>query len=159
MSYHLNIPECAEVLFKKSGNILELYSYLAAFECGIFTDITTGVMLDWDGVKDNSQRNTSNEADLLCVSNCIPFFISCKNTVVTNSYLYELDALARHYCGKYTVKVIISTVPSTVSVVSRAKDMDIKLIDNVQAVSHQDFLKKLAALTPVKKKAKKRVSK
>ena len=159
VSYHLHIPECAEVLFKKSGNILELYTYLAAFECGIFTDVTTGVLLDWDGVKDYSQRNTNNEADLLCVSNCIPFFISCKNTVVTNAHLYELDALARHYCGKYAVKVFISTVESSVSIVSRAEDMNIKLIDNVQAVSHQDFLKKLAALAPVKKKAKKHVSK
>ena len=66
-------------------------------------------------------------------------------------HLYELDALARHYCGKYAVKVLISTVESLVSIVSRAEDMNIKLIDNVQAVSHQDFLKKLAALAPVKK--------
>ena len=159
VSYHLNIPECVEMLFKKSGNILELYSYLSAVECGIFTDVTTGVLLDWDGVKDNSLRNTNNEADLLCVSNCIPFFISCKNTAVTNAHLYELDALARHYCGKYAVKVLISTVESSVSISSRADDMNIKLIDNVQALSHQDFLKKLAALAPIKKKAKKRGSK
>jgi len=156
VSYHLNIPECAEVLFKKGGNILERYSCLAAVNCGIFTDVTTGVLLDWDGVKDTSLRNTSNEADLLCVSYCIPFFISCKNTAVTNEHLYELDALARHYCGKYAVKVIISTVKASVSVSSRAEDMDIKLIDNVQQLSPQDLEKKLAALAPapVKKNPK-----
>ena len=152
VSYHLNISEGTEVLFKKGGNILELYSYLAAVECGIFTDVKTGVMLDWDGIMDNSRRNTNNEADLLCVSNCIPFFISCKNTDVTNAYFYELDALARHYCGKYAVKVLISTVESSVAISSRAKDMDIKLIDNVQGLSYQAFLKKLAALAPANKK-------
>ena len=147
-TYLLRVPEGAEVLFKKGGNMLELYSRLAASQCGIFTDLSTGIMLDWDGIEQPFDINIRNEVDLLCVSGCIPFFISCKNTAPTNANLYEIEALAQHYCGKYTVKALISTLSATPAVRSRAQNMNIHLIENVSTISYPRFVSQLAALRP-----------
>ena len=91
-------------------------------------------------------EETTNEVDLLLVSGYIPVFVSCKNTVVQNNHLYEVNALVRHYCGKYAKKVLISTLPATVAIKNRAKDMDIVLIDNVNVISFNNLKSKLAAI-------------
>lgn len=145
-SFFLDVPENARFLYQKGGNVLEMYCYSAAKECGAFTDIATGVEVDWDGEIKGVTEETTNEVDLLLVSGYIPVFVSCKNTVVQNNHLYEVNALVRHYCGKYAKKVLISTLPATVAIKNRAKDMDIVLIDNVNVISFNNLKSKLAAI-------------
>ncbi len=116
-------------LYEKSGTVLEMFTCLAAFECGIFRDCRSGIQLDADGVITGDQTETRNEIDVLMMWGNRPIFVSCKNTRITKEYIYEIIAMAKHYGGRYAIPVIVTALDSFPAVSERADEMDVILID------------------------------
>ena len=142
-TYKANIPEYAEFLYEKAGNLLEIYSYIAAVHTGVFDDCCVSVPLDWDGRPDG----TTNEIDLILTRDAVPIFVSCKNTEIENEYLYEISTLTRHFGGEYAKTMIISNYSNQYKLRERAKEMDIILIDNINGISVEAFKEKLKKRT------------
>ncbi len=141
-------------LMSKSGNILELYSYLVIYELcketkAAFSDQRMGVLVDWDGVVEPRYHSgTKNEVDLILTKQAIPVFISCKHGEVLKEALYELHTVAEHYGGKFAKKVLItaelSSVPSKrISFLERARDMGIEVIYHVNRMTEAEFRERL----------------
>lgn len=118
-------------LYEKSGTVLEMFTALAAHECGIFRDCHSGVQLDADGIITGDQTETRNEIDVLMMWENCPVFVSCKNTRVTKEFIYEIIAMAKHYGGKYAIPVLVSSLDSFPAVAERAEEMGVLLIDHV----------------------------
>ncbi len=138
----------------KSGNILELYSYLLIHEISkestsVFGDKRVGVPVDWDGVIEPRYRSgTKNEIDLILTKKTVPVFISCKHGEVLKEALYELHTVAEHYGGMYAKKVLItaelSNIPSKrISFLERARDMGIEVIYNANRMTEEEFKQRL----------------
>ena len=144
--YTLNCGKKLAFLYAKSGNLLEYYTYIAAIECGKYTDICISVDIDADGVITTDNTDTSNEIDVVASSGHLPVCISCKNRAVINEYMYEISSVASSYCGKYAKPVIVSTVKNLTAIRKRAKSMGIVLIENIAEITFNDFKRKLAAL-------------
>ncbi len=146
--------EQVHYLMSKSGNILELYSYLMIYElCKqdklAFFDQRMGVLVDWDGVVEPRYHSgTKNEVDLILTKRAVPIFISCKHGEVLKEALYELHTVAEHYGGKFAKKVLItaelSNVPNKrISFLERARDMGIEVIYNVNRMTEEEFCERL----------------
>lgn len=133
----------ADFLFDKGGNILEMISYLAVKTADPDADVLVSVPVDWDGVVSGEPGETKNEIDLIASDGRTPVFISCKNTEVTNSFLYELQSVTAHYGGRYAKCVLISTVHNSVAIRSRARAMGIELVDEICAESYEKFFKRI----------------
>ena len=76
----------------------------------------------------------------------MPVFISCKNGVVDADELYKLNTVALRFGGKYAKKVLVATsIPkekeSGKYLIQRARDMNIKLITDVQKFNTDDEFK------------------
>ena len=143
ISYDLFVPDSISSVFKQAGNLLELYTYAAIDRCSCFNDVATGISLDWDTEKNTSNDETTNEIDVIATSGCIPIVISCKNTYIVKEHLYELETVANHYCGKYSHKVIVTSVKATPVIFNRAKDMGITVIDNLAKTDFNNFKEQL----------------
>lgn len=118
-------------MYEKSGTALELYSCLAAVECGAFTDAASGVLIDLDGLITKRKGDPRNEIDLTAVYKNRLVLCSCKCTKPTKEYLYEILTMAEQYGGKFAVPVLICSEPAFDPVKERAKEMGVILIDNV----------------------------
>ncbi len=144
----------------KGGNILELYAYVVAHEInrsapGYYGDIGVGVNVDWDGVFHaywKGVKETRNEIDLILMRDMIPIFISCKNGDVHKEALYELATIAEKYGGPYARKILLTTHMSGSRnsrefLLQRAKDMGIKVIQDIDDMTKQTFMEKLKTQT------------
>ena len=145
--------------FEKAGNILELKTYHTmknlSRKGGVpyFTDILSGVYIDWDGVlhqRGDDARDTANEIDVIAMSGLIPCFVSCKNGEIPEVELYKLNTVAEKFGGNYAKKFLIATYmdksfESLKYLRQRAKDMGITLIENVHLLSDGEFVVKLKA--------------
>lgn len=143
LSYRLNVPESALFLYEKGGNILEMLTYLTAVNSGYFSDCCTGISLDWDNTSKYARVNPYNEIDTVLTLGHVPYFISCKNTDVTNDYLYEIMVMARHYGGKYAAAGLICTTKCNEHLHARAKEMGVVLIDDIAQLSADAFLDRM----------------
>ena len=54
-------------------------------------------------------------------------FISCKNCKLNQMALYELDAVAGRFGGKYVKKELAATQEINVGYIKRAEEMDITI--------------------------------
>lgn len=138
-SFTLDVPERAKMLYRKGGNLLEMYCALAVARSGCFHDPHVSVAMDWDSEVLRSGLDVRNEVDVMAMLGPIPVLISCKNTRVENEYLYEIMTMTKHYGGRHARGAVVSSVESEPSVKLRAKEMGIALIDNVQAMSLDAF--------------------
>lgn len=144
--YTLNCKKEERFLYEKSGNILEYYTYLAATECGAYTDVCVSVEVDIDGLITQDNTDTTNEIDVMASSGHVPFCISCKNKAAINEHLYEILAVSKNYCGKYAIPVVVSNANNLPAIEKRAKAMGIVLIDNISDLTYEDFKRKLKCL-------------
>ena len=139
-------------LLLKGGNILELYTYMIANEISaenddFYNDTDIGVFIDWDGVVHNfkeSVKDTRNEIDVMLMRGVKPVFISCKNGELKKEALYELDTVANRFGGEYAKRIIITTDAGNSFegykyIMQRAKDMNIKIISDVNKMSKEEF--------------------
>ncbi|MBE7043896.1 MAG: hypothetical protein E7397_00055 [Ruminococcaceae bacterium] len=142
----------------KSGNALEVYTYLIAkelWEEGHFHDVKNGVMADWDGViqtRYSTKKETRNEIDLMMMRGIIPIFASCKNGEVHKEALYELQTVARRFGGKYARKMLLATNlgPNELAcefIRQRAVDMKICVIEGINKMSRDAFKSALKEAT------------
>lgn len=142
VSYRLHLPLQCWSLFEKAGNLLETVTCLAVAQCPDITDCRTGVEVDWDSSSDGFP-NPTNEIDVIAAWRHIPCFISCKNTDATNDYLYEILTMARHFGGIYAVPMLVAAADSTPVIRARAEESGILLIDNVSAMTAEEFVEEL----------------
>ena len=110
-----------------AGCLLELHTYYVFRNTGKYSDYRVGVHIDWDGVINNFEVDVENEIDVMLLEGKTPVFISCKNGKVNQMALYELDAVAGRFGGKYVKKVLAATQQINVGYVKRAEEMDISI--------------------------------
>lgn len=136
----------------KAGNLLEMYVYITAKDIndrynGIYSDIRSGVTLDWDGVLHDQVKEyieTRNEVDIFIMKGMRPILISCKNGSVNKEALYELDTVASRYGGDYSKKILVTSYIATSQkqsqyILARASDMGIRVISGVDRMSYNEF--------------------
>ena len=142
----------------KAGQVLELFVYISALNATekdgskSYSDVMTGVQIDWDG-DIHTQKNdcdTQNEIDVMMMHGLIPVFVSCKNGAVDINELYKLNTVAERFGGAYSKKVLVATALDDTQrseyLRMRAKDMNIRIVDNLQSASHSEINKILRSL-------------
>lgn len=141
----------------KAGQILELIITVTAYESNddggrVYNSVGSGVYIDWDGVvQKNSRIDVENEIDVILMKGVIPVFISCKNGAVDTDELYKLSVVAERFGGKYVRKVLVATQLDDMGyraeyIRARAKDMDIRLVENVDSMSEKELCDTVAKL-------------
>lgn len=131
-----------------AGNLLELKIYSLALNAKkedgktpVFNDVQTGVEIEWNTRRKNGALSAKNEIDVLLMDGLIPVFISCKNGQVSIDELYKLNSVARNFGSKYSRKILITNkLKSSVGkdiFRQRARDMGIKLIENVESLDDE----------------------
>lgn len=108
-----------------AGCLLELHTYYTRMETGRYSDCRVGVHIDWDGVINGREIDVENEIDVMLLEGVVPVFISCKNGRVNQMALYELDAVANRFGGKYVRKELAATQEITPGYLKRAEEMGI----------------------------------
>lgn len=108
-----------------AGCLLELHTYYERVESGRYSDCRVGVHIDWDGEIDGREIDVENEIDVMLLEGVVPVFISCKNGRVNQMALYELDAVANRFGGKYVRKELAATQEITPGYLKRAEEMGI----------------------------------
>ncbi|MBQ8001532.1 MAG: DUF1887 family protein [Ruminococcus sp.] len=141
----------------KAGQLLELYATYVARELfrdgeAFFDDVATGVYIDWDGkLSSEDEADVHNEIDIILMKGLVPVFISCKSGVVKVDELYKLSSVADRFGGPYVKKVLLSASLDDDKrngpvVRARAKQMGIRIIDDVDNMSVSYFRKQLCML-------------
>lgn len=144
----------------KAGLALELKVYLAAKAVqdggvSVYDDVINGVVIDWDGeLHDETLEeayDTENEIDVLLMHDVVPVFISCKNGIVTSDELYKLNTVAERFGGIYAKKVLVATAIDSLGEAGkylrqRAKDMNIRLLDDICELDDAELLRKMKSL-------------
>lgn len=108
-----------------AGCLLELHTYYERVESGRYSDCRVGVHIDWDGEISGREIDVENEIDVMLLEGVVPVFISCKNGRVNQMALYELDAVANRFGGKYVRKELSATQEITPGYLKRAEEMGI----------------------------------
>ncbi|MBQ9141996.1 MAG: DUF1887 family protein [Lachnospiraceae bacterium] len=108
-----------------AGCLLELHTYYERKQTGKYSDCRVGVHIDWDGVIHGYEVDVENEIDVMLLEGKNPVFISCKNGKVNQMALYELDAVASRFGGKYVKKELAATQEISQGYRKRAEEMNI----------------------------------
>ena len=119
----------------------------------VYNDACSGIMIDWDGVADESgvYYDAENELDVMLMHGVLPVFISCKNGDFDVEELYKLNSVSMRFGREYAKKVIIATALDSMQtkakhIRERAADMDIRIIDDAHLISHADLIDKIGNL-------------
>lgn len=84
----------------KEGNILEAYVYHSIWKNTLVDDVKLNVEFTWDAEtsEDYLKRGAlTNEIDLVCTRNMQTFFISCKQSMPRQEYLWEIKYYADYF--------------------------------------------------------------
>ena len=109
------------------GCVLELYSYKACIDSGIFNDVISSAGVRWDEVLGHG--SVSNEVDVMAARGVIPLFISCKACDIKTEALNELAILRDRFGGKGAKAAIVTTEPCNAAARHRAAQLGIAVID------------------------------
>lgn len=109
------------------GSVLELYIYKACKDTGIFHDVVSSAVVDWDGTV--GKDSVSNELDAVATRGVVPLFISCKATEVKTEALNELAILKERFGGKGAKAAIVTTENCNAAARHRAAQLGIAVID------------------------------
>lgn len=109
------------------GSVLELYLYKVCLDTGIFRDVISSAVVDWD--KCTGADTLRNEIDLVASAGMIPLFISCKVAEVKTEALNELAILRDRFGGKGAKAVIATTEPCSAAARHRAAQLGIAVLD------------------------------
>ena len=109
------------------GSVLELYVYKLCVDAGVFDDVRTSAVVDWES---NVRRDSvTNEIDVMAVRDVTPMFISCKTCEVNTEALNELAILRDRFGGQGAKAAIVTTKTSSVVTRNRATELGIEVID------------------------------
>ena len=117
------------------GSVLELYSYKACIDSGIFNDVISSAVVRWDEVLGHG--SVSNEVDVMAARGVIPLFISCKACDIKTEALNELAILRDRFGGKGAKAAIVTTGPCNAAARHRAAQLGIAVIDLEELKSGQ----------------------
>ena len=109
------------------GSALELYIYKVCLDTGIFHDVMSSVIVDWDGTIGHD--SVSNEIDAVASRGCVPIFISCKACEVRTEAINELAILRDRFGGKGAKGVVVSTEYCNAAARHRAAQLGLAVID------------------------------
>ena len=109
------------------GSVLELFMYKKCIETGIFRDVVSSAVVDWDGT--HGRGSVSNEIDVVATRGVVPLFISCKATDVKTEALNELAILRDRFGGKGAKAIIATTEYCNSATRHRAAQLGITVID------------------------------
>lgn len=109
------------------GSVLETYVYKACINTGLFDDVCTSVVVDWEG--DLRQGNVTNELDVMATRGIMPVFISCKTGEIRTEALNELSVLRDRFGGKIARAAIVSATKCQLITRHRANELGIEVID------------------------------
>ena len=109
------------------GSVLELYVYKACLDSGLFNDVRTSAVVDWNG--DGRENAVSNELDVMCTRGITPVFISCKTCMIRTEALNELAVLRDRFGGEIARAAIVTAEPAGASARNRAAELNIRIID------------------------------
>ena len=109
------------------GSVLELYVYKACLDSGLFDDVRSSAVVDWNG--DDADRTVTNELDVMCTRGITPVFISCKTCLVRTEALNELAVLRDRFGGEIARAAIVTAEPAGASARNRAAELNIRVID------------------------------
>lgn len=109
------------------GSVLELYSYKACIDTGIFNDVISSAVVRWNDTLGHS--SVSNEIDVMAARGVIPLFISCKVSDIKTEALNELAILRDRFGGKGAKAAIVTTEPCNAAARHRAAQLGIAVID------------------------------
>lgn len=126
------------------GSVLELYVYKACIDTGLFQDVRTSAVVDWEG--DNKQGNVTNEIDVMACRGVAPVFISCKTCDVKTEALNELAILRDRFGGGIARAAIVTAENGSAIMRKRAAELDINVIDlkDLKAGTIRDHIRALA---------------
>ena len=117
------------------GSVLELYSYKACIDTGIFNDVISSAVVRWNDTLGHS--SVSNEIDVMAARGVIPLFISCKVSDIKTEALNELAILRDRFGGKGAKAAIVPTEPCNAAARHRAAQLGIAVIDLEELKSGQ----------------------
>lgn len=109
------------------GSVLELYVYKCCLDAGIFNDVRTSAVVDWEG--DHRSDNVTNEIDVMAMRGIIPAFISCKTCDISTEALNELAILRDRFGGEAAKAAIVSAQPCRSITRHRAAELHIDVIE------------------------------
>ena len=109
------------------GSVLELYTYKACLDTGLFNDVITSAVVDWDG--EGSRNAVTNKLDVMCTRGITPVFISCKTCDVKTEALNELAILRDRFGGKIAKAAIVTAEKGGIPMRNRASELGISVID------------------------------
>ena len=109
------------------GSVLELYVYKACLDTGLFDDVRTSVIIDWESEK--RENAVSNELDVMCSKGVVPLFISCKTCDVKTEALNELAVLRDRFGGQMARAAIVTAERGRAPMRNRASELNIQVID------------------------------
>jgi len=109
------------------GSVLELYSYKACVDAGIFNDVISSAVVRWDETLGHS--SVLNEIDVMAARGVVPLFLSCKATDIKTESLNELSILRDRFGGKGAKAAIVTTEPCNAAARHRAAQLGIAVID------------------------------
>ncbi len=130
------------------GSVLELYIYKAFLDSGLFNDVITSAIVDWEG--ELKQNDVTNEIDVMAMHGVLPVFVSCKTCDVETEALNELAILRDRFGGKGARAAIVSTQRCRSITRHRAAELDIDVID-LEDIKRGDISERIKALTHVRK--------
>ena len=109
------------------GSVLELYVYKACLDSGLFNDVRTSAVVDWNG--DGRENAVSNELDVMCTRGITPVFISCKTCMIRTEALNELAVLRDRFGGQIARAAIVTAERGRIVMRNRASELNIQVID------------------------------
>lgn len=109
------------------GSVLELYVYKACLDSGLFQDVITSAIVDWEG--DYTGNAVTNELDVMCTRGVTPVFISCKTCDVKTEALNELAILRDRFGGQIAKAAIVTAEKGGAAMRNRAAELNISVID------------------------------
>ena len=109
------------------GSVLELFTYKACMDAGIFNDVISSAVVRWDDTLGHS--SVSNEIDVMAARGVVPLFLSCKATDIKTEALNELAILRDRFGGKGAKAAIVTTEPCNAAARHRAAQLGIAVID------------------------------
>jgi hypothetical protein len=109
------------------------------------------VVVDWDAFDEESPIRTVNEIDIMATRGARPIFISCKNGNFDANETYKLNTVSERFGAQYAKKVLITTELDKLGdkaayLRARMIDMDIDLLEDVDAISDDKLERKLRSL-------------
>ena len=119
--------ETVRTFLRDVGMALELYVYKAFLDSGLFSDVVTSAVVDWDS--DHMREGVTNEIDVMATRGIVPVFVSCKTGDISTEAINELAVLRDRFGGNIAKAAIVTAERCRAITRHRASDLDIKIID------------------------------